>query len=98
MDKENIKIGIVGLGYVGIPLAVTFDKKYEVIGFDTNSEKIEKYKDGTDVTREVGDERIKNSNIKFTYKEEELSVCDRIIVAVPTPVDDQRNPDLEPVI
>lgn len=98
MDKENIKIGIVGLGYVGIPLAVTFDKKYEVIGFDTNSEKIEKYKNGTDVTREVGDERIKNSNIKFTYKEEELSVCDRIIVAVPTPVDEQRNPDLEPVI
>lgn len=96
--NSDMKIGIVGLGYVGIPLAVMFNKKYEVIGFDLNKEKIELYKKGVDVTREVGNEKIKNSNIKFIDSENELSVCDIVIVAVPTPVDSNNNPDLEPIM
>ncbi len=97
MINNSIKIGIVGLGYVGIPLAVMFDKKYQVIGFDSNSDKIEKYKNGIDVTKEVGDEKIKNSKIQFTSDEKMLQECKFIIVAVPTPVDENKNPDLTPV-
>lgn len=96
--ENNIKIGVVGLGYVGMPLAVTFDKKYEVVGFDLDSQKIEMYNEGIDVTQEIGNEKIKKSKIKFTNQEEELQKCNRIIVAVPTPVDEKRNPDLTPVI
>lgn len=96
--KNNLKIGIVGLGYVGIPLAIAFDKRYEVIGFDLNEEKINQYKNGIDVTKEVGNEKIQNSEIKFTIDEKELSNCNRIVVAVPTPVDEEKNPDLGPVI
>ena len=95
---EKIRVGVVGLGYVGIPLAVAFDKKYPTIGFDTNNEKIELYKKGIDVTNEVGNDKIKNSKIEFTNNPEELSKCNRIIVAVPTPVDENKEPDLNPVI
>ena len=95
---EEIRVGVVGLGYVGIPLAVAFDKKYPTIGFDTNNEKIELYKKGIDVTNEVGNDKIKNSKIEFTNNPEELSKCNRIIVAVPTPVDENKEPDLKPVI
>ena len=95
---EKVVIGIVGLGYVGIPLAVAFDKKYLTIGFDTNNEKIELYKKGIDVTNEVRDKKIKNSNIRFTNNPEELSKCNRIIVAVPTPVTENKEPDLKPVM
>ena len=98
MKINNVKIGVVGLGYVGIPLAMMFDSKYEVIGFDLDSNKIDMYKNGIDVTREVGDEKIRRSEIKFTDNEKELSICDVLIVAVPTPVDDNKNPDLQPVI
>lgn len=95
---EEIKVGIVGLGYVGIPLAVAFDKKYSTIGFDIDDKKIELYKRGIDVTNEVGNEKIKNSNIEFTNNPEELSKCNRIIDAVPTPVNENKEPDLNPVI
>lgn len=96
--KNNDKvIGLVGLGYVGLPLAVAFDKKYKVVGFDLNSEKIELYKSGIDVTKEVGNESIKECGITFTSKEKELSNCDIIIVAVPTPVTKDNLPDLTPV-
>ena len=95
--KEQLIIGIVGLGYVGIPLAVSFSKKYKVIGFDYNKNKIEQYKNGIDVTNEVGDDEIKASSIDFTSDESKLKECDRIIVAVPTPVDENYNPDLYPL-
>lgn len=94
---EKIRLGVVGLGYVGIPLAVTFAKKYKTVGFDINKEKIEQYKRGIDVTNEVGDEKIANSNIEFTSDAEKLSDCNRIIIAVPTPVTENKEPDLEPV-
>lgn len=97
LDNE-IKVGVVGLGYVGIPLAIAFDKKYKTIGFDINKEKIEKYKNGIDVTNEVGDKKIKESNIEFTNDSKKLFECNRIIVAVPTPVDENKEPNLKPVI
>lgn len=96
--ENNIEIGIVGLGYVGIPLAVAFDRKYRVIGFDLNQEKIRLYQAGVDVTEQVGDDKIKQSHIQFTNEPEKLSTCDRIIVAVPTPVEENKEPDLKPII
>lgn len=96
--NKDLKIGVVGLGYVGMPLAIAFNKKYEVIGFDTNRSKIDIYKQGIDVTGEVGSENIRKSSIKFTDQEKELANCDRIIVAVPTPIDKEKKPDLTPLI
>lgn len=95
--KNDLKIGIVGLGYVGMPLAIAFSKKYEVVGFDLNKEKINSYKNGIDVTNEIGNEIIKNSKIDFTSDPKNLEKCNRIIVAVPTPVMEDKTPDLNPI-
>lgn len=91
-------IAVVGLGYVGMPLAVAFAKKTRVIGFDTNAEKIQKYKNGIDPTCEVGDEVIQNTTVEFTSDERALEEADFFIVAVPTPVNQDKTPDLSPVI
>lgn len=92
-------LALVGLGYVGMPIAVAFAKKgINVIGFDLNKEKIECYKSGKDPTKEVGDEVIKNTSVKFTYDEEELKKAKFIIIAVPTPINMDHTPDLTPVI
>lgn len=92
------KIAIVGLGYVGMPIAVAFAKKIKVIGFDLNVEKIGLYKNGIDPTKEVGDEAIKNTTVEFTADETKLQEAKFIIVAVPTPVNTDHTPDLTPVI
>lgn len=95
--EENL--ALVGLGYVGMPIAVAFAKKgLSVIGFDLNNEKIELYKSGIDPTKEVGDEEINNSTVKFTSNETELNNAKFIIVAVPTPVNSDHTPDLTPVV
>lgn len=100
---ENIKkqkevLALVGLGYVGMPIAIEFAKKgVKVIGFDLNKSKIETYKSGIDPTKEVGDEEIKNTTVEFTADEKELSRSKFHIVAVPTPVNDDHTPDLTPV-
>ncbi len=91
------KISLVGLGYVGMPIAVAFAKKVKVIGFDLNAKKIELYKSGVDPTREVGDEGVKNSAVEFTADETRLREAKFHIVAVPTPVNDDHTPDLSPV-
>lgn len=93
------KLAVVGLGYVGLPLAITFaENGYEVIGFDVNKEKIEKYLVGKDPTNEVGDERVKNChNIEFTSDETRIKDAKFIIVAVPTPVLKNKMPDLRPL-
>ena len=88
------KISLVGLGYVGLPIAVAFSKKAKVIGFDLNKKKIELYKNGIDPTREVGDEAIKNCTVDFTADESRLREARFHIVAVPTPVNDDHTPDL----
>ncbi len=94
--KEE-KISLVGLGYVGMPIAVAFAKKVDVIGYDLNSKKIELYKSGIDPTLEVGDEAIKNTAVEFTSDESKLREAKFHIVAVPTPVNDDHTPDLSPV-
>lgn len=93
------KLAVVGMGYVGLPLAIAFsEKNFNVIGFDINQSKIEKYLNGEDPTNEVGDERIKNSkNIEFTSDEKKLKEAKFIIVAVPTPVLENKMPDLRPL-
>ena len=91
------KIALVGLGYVGMPIAVAFAKKVKVIGYDLNSEKIRLYKDGIDPTNEVGNEVIKSTKVEFTSDESRLREAKFHIVAVPTPVNPDHTPDLSPV-
>lgn len=96
VNREE-KISLVGLGYVGMPIAVAFAKKVDVIGYDLNAKKIDLYKSGIDPTREVGDEAIKNTTVEFTADETQLRNARFHIVAVPTPVNDDHTPDLSPV-
>ncbi|MDM5329837.1 nucleotide sugar dehydrogenase [Neobacillus sp. CF12] len=96
INREE-KISLVGLGYVGMPIAVAFAKKVDVIGFDVNKEKVELYKNGIDPTKEVGNEVIKNTTVEFTSDEARLREVKFHIVAVPTPVKDDHTPDLTPV-
>lgn len=91
------KISLVGLGYVGMPIAVAFSKKVKVVGFDLNAKKIELYKSGVDPTNEVGDDAIKSCTVDFTADETKLREAKFHIVAVPTPVNDDHTPDLTPV-
>ena len=97
--KKEEKLSLVGLGYVGMPIAVEFAKKgINVIGFDLNEAKIELYKSGVDPTKEVGDEAIKKTTVEFTSDEKDLRRAKFHIVAVPTPVNTDHTPDLTPVI
>ena len=91
------KLALVGLGYVGMPIAVAFAKKIKVIGFDFNEEKIRRYQEGIDPTNEVGDEAIRKTTVEFTADPARLKEAKFIIVAVPTPVNDDHTPDLTPV-
>ena len=91
------KLSLVGLGYVGMPIAVAFDKKIKVVGFDLNEQKINLYKAGIDPTNEVGGEVIKNTKVEFTADASRLREAKFHIVAVPTPVNDDHTPDLSPV-
>jgi UDP-N-acetyl-D-galactosamine dehydrogenase len=92
------KMAIVGLGYVGLPLAVLFDTKFNVIGFDINPERIKELKQGFDRTKEVEKEKLLNCQIKFTDNPEKLKEARVIIITVPTPVDKHNIPDLRPII
>ena len=90
------KLALVGLGYVGMPIAVEFAKHINVIGFDINKKRVEEYRNGIDSTNEVG-EAIKNTTVDFTADPARLKEAKFIIVAVPTPVNDDTTPDLRPV-
>ena len=94
------KISIIGLGYVGLPLAVAFAKKYKVIGFDINNKRIEELRNNYDRTLEVSEEELKEvkGNIKYTSNLEDLKEASIHIVTVPTPIDKYKNPDLRPLI
>lgn len=96
--SKKEKLALVGLGYVGMPIAIAFAKKIEVIGFDLNKAKIDLYRSGIDPTCEVGDDTIKNTSVEFTYDAEMLQKAKFIIIAVPTPVNQDKTPDLSPVI
>jgi UDP-N-acetyl-D-galactosamine dehydrogenase len=92
------KIGIIGLGYVGLPLAVEFGKKLKVVGFDINKERIEELQKGYDRTKEVDEAELKSSNgLSFSYTLADLKDVNYFIVTVPTPVDDSKKPDLRPL-
>lgn len=91
------KLSLVGLGYVGMPIAVAFAKKIKVIGFDLNEHKIDLYRKGIDPTKEVGDDAIRQTSVEFTADETKLREAKFHIVAVPTPVNDDHTPDLTPV-
>ncbi|MCU0404382.1 MAG: nucleotide sugar dehydrogenase [Chitinophagaceae bacterium] len=92
-------IGVIGLGYVGLPLAVEFGKKYKTIGFDINSTRLHELESGIDKTLEVSSEQLKSSNLlSFTSDKEILKACNTFIVTVPTPVDKFNRPDLTPLV
>lgn len=95
--KKN-KLSIIGLGYVGMPLAISFAKKVDVIGFDVNEEKVSFYNKGIDVTNEVGNEALEETTALLTSDESKLKEAKFHIVAVPTPTNDDKTPDLRPMI
>ena len=95
--NQKEKIALVGLGYVGMPIAVAFAKKAKVIGFDLNKEKIAAYKAGKDATKEVGDDAISKTTVEFTSDPSDLKGARFHIVAVPTPINQDKTPDLYPV-
>ncbi|MGI9537462.1 MAG: Vi polysaccharide biosynthesis UDP-N-acetylglucosamine C-6 dehydrogenase TviB [Desulfocapsaceae bacterium] len=97
-ENPTIRIGIIGLGYVGLPLAVEFGKKFPTVGFDLNSNRIDQLLSGIDMTREVeADELALASLLEFSAKAEQLADCTYFIVTVPTPIDSAKRPDLRPL-
>ena len=97
LSEKKEKLAVIGLGYVGMPIAVAFAKKINVIGFDVNEKKVKLYKSGIDPTNEVGDEGIATTKVHFTSNETELRQAKFFIVAVPTPVNADHTPNLSPV-
>ena len=98
-NLENFKVGIIGLGYVGLPLAVELGKQYETIGFDINQFRVKELLDGCDSTLEVTNDQLINSkNLQFSTNIVDLENCNIFIVTVPTPIDSHKNPNLNPLI
>ena len=99
IGQQNLKIAVIGLGYVGLPLAVEFGKKIDTVGFDINSQRIAQLNDGVDVTLEVESDELKSSTrLHCTDKPEEIESANVYIVTVPTPIDEFKRPDLSPLI
>ncbi|HUH39973.1 MAG TPA: nucleotide sugar dehydrogenase, partial [Castellaniella sp.] len=99
MDIQDVKLAIVGLGYVGLPLAVEFGKQREVLGFDINLRRIEELRAGVDHTLEVSaDELAEASHLSFSHEPAELANANVFIVTVPTPIDEYKQPDLTPLV
>lgn len=96
--NKSEKIAVVGLGYVGLPLAILFAKQYDVIGFDVNQEKIDLYTRGIDITCELDENALINSTIEFTSDESNLKKASFFVVAVPTPINEDKNPDFKFII
>lgn len=97
LEQKEIQVAVVGLGYVGLPLAVAFAEHVPTIGFDINEAKINLYKQGIDPTEELGPERIKTAKVDFTADPQRLREANFVVVAVPTPVNSDCTPDLTPV-
>jgi len=97
-NLNNISIGLIGLGYVGLPLATEFGKKYQTIGFDINKDRIKQLKVGIDKTLEVKSSEVNQSKLTYTSNIDDLVKCNVFIVTVPTPVDENKKPDLTPLI
>ncbi|EPD6750736.1 Vi polysaccharide biosynthesis UDP-N-acetylglucosamine C-6 dehydrogenase TviB [Vibrio cholerae] len=98
MKLENIKIGIIGLGYVGLPLAVEFGKKFATLGFDINKKRVEELKQGVDLTLECSADELHSAPLlTYTHQLESIKNCNFYIVTVPTPITDEKTPDLTPL-
>lgn len=98
-DKENTKIAIIGLGYVGLPLAVEFGKKYNTVGFDINQTRVSELRDGVDSTLECSADELQEAlKLSYSGSTEDLKACNVYIVTVPTPINDHKQPDLTPLI
>lgn len=97
LNRET-KLSVIGLGYVGLPIAVAFSRSVEVIGFDINKEKIDLYREGIDPTKEIGDKALKESTTIFTCDEGRIREAKFHIIAVPTPINEDKTPNLEPII
>lgn len=97
MMKTNKKIAVIGLGYVGMPLAVAFAKHFEVIGFDIDSNKITSYQNNIDPTGEIGEKGLKNTTVKFTSNENDIKEANFYIITVPTPIKQDNTPNLAPI-
>nr|WP_139124409.1 Vi polysaccharide biosynthesis UDP-N-acetylglucosamine C-6 dehydrogenase TviB [Enterovibrio norvegicus] len=96
---DNVKIGIIGLGYVGLPLAVEFGKKFNVIGFDINDGRVAELRDNIDSTLECSSEELREATLlEYSANKEDLKRCNVYVVTVPTPIDDHKQPDLTPLI
>ena len=96
---NEVKICIIGLGYVGLPLAVEFGKKFPSVGFDLNHNRITELKKGTDSTLEVSEQELTEANqLTYTSSLNDIQGCNVYIVAVPTPIDSAKRPDLSPLI
>ncbi len=95
---QNNKLAVIGLGYVGLPIALEFAKKIEVIGFDINAARIAQMQQGQDPSRELDSSAFQNCNITFTNELEVLKQAQFYIVAVPTPIDSSNLPDLKPLL
>ena len=97
-DINNIRIGVIGLGYVGLPLAAEFGRKYPTVGFDVNESRIEELEGGTDSTLEASDEELASADkLRFTADAEDLADCNFYIVTVPTPIGEGNRPLLTPL-
>ena len=99
MKHSDLTLGIIGLGYVGLPLAVEFGRKRSVIGFDINQKRINELKSGQDLTKEMTSQELSTAkHLRFSSRIQDLEVCNCYIVAVPTPIDKDKQPDLTPLI
>src|ERR1700722_7322280 len=99
LNLRKCRIGVVGLGYVGLPLAVEFGKHFDTVGFDVNPERIRELKAGRDSTREASAEDLRSATrLQFTTRLEDLTACAVMVVTVPTPIDEFKQPNLTPLI
>ena len=99
MINSEIRLAVVGLGYVGLPLAVEFGHKRWTLGFDVSEGRIKELSSGKDKTREVSSESlVESKNLRFSFHEADLSECNCFIICVPTPIDDNNQPDLKPLL
>src|SRR5579875_234213 len=98
-EYRDLNVAVIGLGYVGLPLAVEFSKKRSVVGFDTNRRRISALVEGHDFTLEVSDEELASAGrLKFSHDIEDLAGCNVYIATVPTPIDQYKRPNLDPLI
>ena len=98
MNLNNINIAVIGQGYVGLPLAIAFGKKYKTTGFDINSKRIDELKNGIDNTKEASKKQIMSAHhLSFCSELDAITNCNIYIVTVPTPIDSFKTPDLKPL-